>query len=206
MRNWTRITSAGGVWGREGLAGPRHQRRRRRHRLAGADRYSSRRCRGFLRGVWTMFASRDGHLERDVWLRLGRWLVAGLTFQLAADILETAITTSWDEVARLGGDRRDPHVPQLFPRARHWRGPAEARIARRRAVANRAAPMGALTYLRRIANPTDWCPGKDSNLHGLHRWYLKPVRLPIPPPGHRPLLKRAGGPMSTARHIRSRRP
>ena len=28
-----------------------------------------------------------------------------------------------------------------------------------------------------------WCPGKDSNLHGLHRWYLKPVRLPIPPPG-----------------------
>ena len=29
-----------------------------------------------------------------------------------------------------------------------------------------------------------WCPGKDSNLHGLHRWYLKPVRLPIPPPGH----------------------
>ena len=27
-------------------------------------------------------------------------------------------------------------------------------------------------------------PGKDSNLHGFHRWYLKPVRLPIPPPGH----------------------
>ena len=39
--------------------------------------------------------------QRDVWLRLGRWLVAGLTFQLAADVLETAITTSWDEVARL---------------------------------------------------------------------------------------------------------
>jgi uncharacterized membrane protein len=36
-----------------------------------------------------------------VWLRLGRWLVASLTFQLAADVLETAITTSWDEVARL---------------------------------------------------------------------------------------------------------
>jgi uncharacterized membrane protein len=27
--------------------------------------------------------------------------LAGLTFQLAADVLETAITTSWDEVARL---------------------------------------------------------------------------------------------------------
>jgi uncharacterized membrane protein len=55
----------------------------------------------FFQGLWTMFASQDGHHERDVWLRLGRWLVAGLTFQLAADVLETAITTSWDEVARL---------------------------------------------------------------------------------------------------------
>src|SRR6185437_5279077 len=52
-------------------------------------------------GLWTMFSSRDGHHERDVWLRLGRWLVAGLTFQPAADVLETAITTRWDEVARL---------------------------------------------------------------------------------------------------------
>jgi uncharacterized membrane protein len=49
-----------------------------------------------------MFASTNGHIESDAWLRLGRWLVAGLTFQLPADILETAITTSWDEVARLG--------------------------------------------------------------------------------------------------------
>ena len=55
----------------------------------------------FFRGLRTMFASRDGHYERDIWLRLGRWLVAGLTFQLAADVLQTAITTGWDEVARL---------------------------------------------------------------------------------------------------------
>ena len=48
-----------------------------------------------------MSSSREGHYEREAWLRLGRWLVAGLTFQLAADVLETAITTSWDEVARL---------------------------------------------------------------------------------------------------------
>ena len=59
----------------------------------------------FFQGLWTMFASRDGHYEREVWLRLGRWLVAGLTFQLAADVLETAITTSWDEVARLAAIR-----------------------------------------------------------------------------------------------------
>jgi hypothetical protein len=35
-----------------------------------------------------------------------------------------------------------------------------------------------------VLKTSKWCPGKDSNLHGLHRWYLKPVRLPIPPPGH----------------------
>ena len=28
-----------------------------------------------------------------------------------------------------------------------------------------------------------WCPGEDSNLQGSLHWYLKPARLPIPPPG-----------------------
>ena len=37
-----------------------------------------------------------------VFATYGRWLVAGLTFQLAADILETSITTTWQAVARLG--------------------------------------------------------------------------------------------------------
>ena len=55
----------------------------------------------FFQGLRTMFSSAGGHDKPDVWLRLGRWLVAGLTFQLAADVLETAVTTSWDEVARL---------------------------------------------------------------------------------------------------------
>ncbi len=47
--------------------------------------------------------------------------------------------------------------------------------------------------------PSRWCPGKDSNLHGLHRWYLKPVRLPIPPPGHGASHRSGGGRMSMAR-------
>jgi hypothetical protein len=34
-----------------------------------------------------------------------------------------------------------------------------------------------------------WCPGEDSNLHGFHHWYLKPARLPIPPPGPRALIR-----------------
>ena len=40
-------------------------------------------------------------MARHVWLRYARWLVAGLTFQLAADIIETSITTDWESVARL---------------------------------------------------------------------------------------------------------
>ncbi len=40
--------------------------------------------------------------RREVWLRYARWLVAALTFQLAADIVETAITHEWEAVARLG--------------------------------------------------------------------------------------------------------
>ncbi|MBX9863926.1 MAG: DUF1622 domain-containing protein [Hyphomicrobium sp.] len=43
-----------------------------------------------------------GHEQRDIWIRYSRWLVAGLTFQLAADIVETSVTTDWESVARLG--------------------------------------------------------------------------------------------------------
>jgi uncharacterized membrane protein len=52
-------------------------------------------------GARVMLASGSGHARRDVWLRHARWPVAGLTFQLAADIIETAITTSWDAIGRL---------------------------------------------------------------------------------------------------------
>jgi uncharacterized membrane protein len=55
----------------------------------------------FLRGISAMLSSPSGHERRDVWLRYARWLVAGLTFQLAADIIETSITTEWEAVARI---------------------------------------------------------------------------------------------------------
>lgn len=38
---------------------------------------------------------------RPVWLSFGRWLVAGLTFQLAADIVETTLAPSWDDIGKL---------------------------------------------------------------------------------------------------------
>jgi uncharacterized membrane protein len=38
---------------------------------------------------------------RKVWLHYARWLVAALTFQLAADIIESSVTTSWQSIGRL---------------------------------------------------------------------------------------------------------
>jgi uncharacterized membrane protein len=43
----------------------------------------------------------NGHLRRDIWLRYARWLVAGLTFQLASDIIESSIMIEWEAVGRL---------------------------------------------------------------------------------------------------------
>jgi uncharacterized membrane protein len=46
-----------------------------------------------------------GHLtnveRRELWLGYGRWLVAGLTMQLSADIIESSIYTSWDAIGQL---------------------------------------------------------------------------------------------------------
>ena len=56
----------------------------------------------FIKTIHGMFSPLLAHERRDIWLRFARWLVAGLTFQLAADIIESSITTSWESVARLG--------------------------------------------------------------------------------------------------------
>ncbi len=39
--------------------------------------------------------------KRAVWLEFARWLVAGLTFQLAADIVQTTVAPTWDEIGRV---------------------------------------------------------------------------------------------------------
>jgi uncharacterized membrane protein len=43
----------------------------------------------------------DGVARRAVWLKFARWLVAALTFQLAADIVGTTSAPTWQEVGRL---------------------------------------------------------------------------------------------------------
>ena len=40
--------------------------------------------------------------RRTVWLDFAGWLVAALTFQLAADIISTSFSPNWTEVGRLG--------------------------------------------------------------------------------------------------------
>jgi uncharacterized membrane protein len=53
-------------------------------------------------GCLKLVAGAQGrHETRSVWLRFSRWLVAALTFQLAADIIETSIAPTWDDVGRL---------------------------------------------------------------------------------------------------------
>lgn len=48
-----------------------------------------------------LFKASEAQL-RPVWLSFGRWLVAGLTFQLAADIVDTTLAPSWDAIGKLG--------------------------------------------------------------------------------------------------------
>ena len=43
-----------------------------------------------------------GHVRRILWMDYGRWLVAALTFQLAADIVESAIAPTWEAIGQLG--------------------------------------------------------------------------------------------------------
>jgi uncharacterized membrane protein len=56
----------------------------------------------FLRSLYALFQpSPDGSELPVGYLRFARWLIAGLTFQLAADVIETASAPTWDDIRRL---------------------------------------------------------------------------------------------------------
>src|SRR5712672_1677740 len=55
-----------------------------------------------LNGLRLMFSLPSASPMREIWLRYGRWLIAALTFQLAADIVATSIAPSWQEIGKLG--------------------------------------------------------------------------------------------------------
>lgn len=39
--------------------------------------------------------------KKDIWLRFATWLVLGLEFELAADIIRTAISPTWTDIGQL---------------------------------------------------------------------------------------------------------
>ena len=59
---------------------------------------------GVLSTVWLLLRRRfAGSMmtRRDIWANFGAWLLFGLEFQLAADIIRTAIAPSWRQVGQL---------------------------------------------------------------------------------------------------------
>jgi len=56
----------------------------------------------FVASLRAMFRpSAAGYLFHQAYVQYARWLVAGLTFQLAADIIETAFAPTWEDIGRL---------------------------------------------------------------------------------------------------------
>jgi uncharacterized membrane protein len=56
----------------------------------------------FVASIVAMFKRTPrGDLFHRGYVQYARWLVAGLTFQLAADIIATAFSPSWEEIGHL---------------------------------------------------------------------------------------------------------
>ena len=85
----------------ERMVGDDHRAGDHRDRYAGACDHHLQHIEAFVRACQLLFTDANGHERRVVWLRYARWLVAALTFQLAADILETSITQSWESLVRI---------------------------------------------------------------------------------------------------------
>jgi uncharacterized membrane protein len=58
---------------------------------------------GIFRSLVLFFGRRKAEQEakEQIRLRLGRWLAVALEFELAADILRTAIAPTWNEIGQL---------------------------------------------------------------------------------------------------------
>jgi uncharacterized membrane protein len=57
--------------------------------------------KAFFAGFGVMLRAAPHDDMRAVWLDYARYLVAGLTFQLAADIVRTTVAPTWDDIGRL---------------------------------------------------------------------------------------------------------
>jgi uncharacterized membrane protein len=57
----------------------------------------------FVRLLWTIAKIGTTHGQRKaIWQRFGMWLLLGLEFELAADIIRSVVSPTWQDLAQLG--------------------------------------------------------------------------------------------------------
>ena len=57
----------------------------------------------FAKLLWIVITPGATHGERKaIWRRFGMWLLLGLEFELAADIIDSVISPTWQDVGMLG--------------------------------------------------------------------------------------------------------
>jgi uncharacterized membrane protein len=57
----------------------------------------------FLRLLWMIATVGATHGQRKaIWQRFGLWLLLGLEFELAADIIRSVVSPSWKDLGQLG--------------------------------------------------------------------------------------------------------
>jgi uncharacterized membrane protein len=57
----------------------------------------------FVQLLRLMWSPKAGHgVRKAVWRRFGTWLLLGLEFALAADIIGSAISPTWEDIGQLG--------------------------------------------------------------------------------------------------------
>ena len=57
--------------------------------------------------------------RKEIWVRFAVWLLLALEFELAADVLQTAISPTWDDVGKLAAIAAHPDRPELLSGTRH---------------------------------------------------------------------------------------
>ena len=60
-------------------------------------------CEALVQLLPVVFKPAIGHGRRKaIWRRFGTWLVLGLEFTLAADIIASVVSPSWEDIGQLG--------------------------------------------------------------------------------------------------------
>jgi uncharacterized membrane protein len=60
-------------------------------------------CDALGRIAVTLAPGRSGHgLKKEAWRRFGTWLLLGLEFELAAEVVRSVISPTWIDIGRLG--------------------------------------------------------------------------------------------------------